>query len=93
MPGFAAMFMDASSELVHSLLPIFMSSVLGASMLMIGLIEGIAEATAFITKTQRAVTLKLGAGPKAAACFIYRAALRGFDQSEPDAILIRPIPP
>lgn len=42
--------MDASSELVHSLLPLFMSSVLGASLLSIGIIEGIAEATAAITK-------------------------------------------
>ena len=48
--GFAAMFMDVSSELVHSLLPVFMSSVLGASMLAIGVIEGIAEATASIMR-------------------------------------------
>jgi MFS family permease len=48
--GFVSMFMDISSELVHSLLPIFMVSVLGASMITIGLIEGIAEATAAITK-------------------------------------------
>ena len=44
------MFMDVSSELVHSLLPVFMTSVLGASMVTIGFIEGIAEATAAITK-------------------------------------------
>ena len=44
------MFMDMSSELVHSLLPIFMASVLGASMLTIGFLEGVAEATAAITK-------------------------------------------
>lgn len=42
--------MDASSELVHSLLPVFMTSVLGASMVTIGLVEGVAEATASITK-------------------------------------------
>ena len=42
--------MDASSELVHSLLPVFMSTVLGASMVTIGVIEGVAEATAAITK-------------------------------------------
>ena len=42
--------MDASSELVHSLLPIFMTTVLGASIVTIGAIEGIAEATAAITK-------------------------------------------
>lgn len=48
--GFGSLFMDTSSELVHSLLPIFMGTVLGASMLTIGIIEGIAEATAAITK-------------------------------------------
>ncbi len=48
--GFGSMFMDISSELVHSLLPVFMTTVLGASMVTIGVIEGIAEATAAITK-------------------------------------------
>ena len=48
--GLGAMFMDMSSELVHSLLPVFMSSVLGASMITIGFLEGVAEATAAITK-------------------------------------------
>jgi MFS family permease len=44
------MFMDMSSELVHSLLPVLMVSVLGASMTTIGFLEGVAEATAAITK-------------------------------------------
>ena len=48
--GLGSMFMDTSSELVHSLLPTFMASVLGASMVTIGFVEGIAEATAAITK-------------------------------------------
>ncbi len=48
--GFASMFMDMSSELIHSLLPVFMTTVLGASMLTVGVVEGIAEATAAITK-------------------------------------------
>ena len=48
--GFGSMFMDISSELVHSLLPLFMATVLGASMVTIGLIEGIAEAAASMTK-------------------------------------------
>ena len=48
--GFGSLLMDASSELVHSLLPIFMTTVLGASIVTIGTIEGIAEATAAITK-------------------------------------------
>jgi MFS family permease len=48
--GLGSMFMDISSELVHSLLPVFMVSVLGASMVTVGVVEGIAEATAAITK-------------------------------------------
>ena len=48
--GFVSMFMDISSELVHSLLPVFMATVLGASMTTIGIVEGVAEATAAITK-------------------------------------------
>ncbi len=48
--GFVSMFMDISSELIHSLLPVFMATVLGASMSTIGIIEGVAEATAAITK-------------------------------------------
>ncbi len=48
--GFVSLFMDTSSELVHSLLPVFMASVLGASVATIGVIEGIAEATAAIVK-------------------------------------------
>lgn len=42
--------MDISSELIHSLLPIFMVTVLGASMVTVGIIEGVAEATAAIMK-------------------------------------------
>ena len=48
--GFVSMFMDISSEMVHSLLPIFLVTTLGASAAVLGLIEGIAEATASITK-------------------------------------------
>ena len=48
--GFGSMFMDISSELIHSLLPVFMTTVLGASMVTIGIVEGVAEATAAITK-------------------------------------------
>jgi len=48
--GFVSMFMDISSELIHSLLPVFMSTVLGTSMITIGIIEGVAEAAAAITK-------------------------------------------
>ncbi|TJW42787.1 MAG: MFS transporter [Mesorhizobium sp.] len=48
--GFVSMLMDISSEMIHALLPVYMVTVLGASTLAVGLIEGIAEATASITK-------------------------------------------
>lgn len=48
--GFVSMFMDTSSELVHSLLPVFMATTLGVSMVTIGIVEGFAEAAAAFTK-------------------------------------------
>jgi MFS family permease len=48
--GFVSMLMDTSSELIHSLLPLFLVSVLGTSMFTVGVIEGVAEATALIVK-------------------------------------------
>jgi len=48
--GFVSMLMDISSEMIHSLLPLFMVGTLGASALAVGLIEGLAEATALIVK-------------------------------------------
>src|SRR5438445_12991877 len=48
--GFVSLLMDASSEIIHALLPVYLVTVLGASMLTVGFIEGIAEATASITK-------------------------------------------
>jgi len=48
--GLVSLLMDVSSEAIHSLLPVFMATVLGASMLTIGLLEGAAEATALIIK-------------------------------------------
>src|ERR1700719_2484858 len=48
--GFVSLLMDVSSEIIHALLPVYLVTVLGASMLTVGFIEGIAEATASITK-------------------------------------------
>jgi MFS family permease len=48
--GFVSLLMDVSSELIHSLLPVFMFTALGMSLFTIGLIEGAAEATALIVK-------------------------------------------
>ena len=50
MLGFVSLFMDVSSEMIHALLPVFLTSVLGASATSVGWLEGIAEATASITK-------------------------------------------
>ncbi|UJJ58012.1 MFS transporter [Rhodanobacter denitrificans] len=48
--GLVSMLMDTSSEMIHALLPVYLVDVLGASALAVGFIEGIAEATAAITK-------------------------------------------
>jgi MFS family permease len=48
--GFASLLMDASSELIHSVLPVFLVTSFGASMTTVGALEGIAESTAAITK-------------------------------------------
>ena len=48
--GGVSMLMDVSSEMIHSLLPLFMATTLGTSVVLIGLIEGLAEATALIIK-------------------------------------------
>ena len=48
--GVVSLCMDMSSEMIHSLLPIFLVGTLGVSAFALGLIEGIAEATASISK-------------------------------------------
>ncbi len=48
--GFVSLLMDISSEMVHSLLPLFMVTTLGVSALTVGLIEGLAESTALMVK-------------------------------------------
>ncbi|MGJ4946154.1 MFS transporter [Bradyrhizobium sp. HKCCYLS1011] len=48
--GMVSLLMDISSELIHGLLPVFLATAMGASTVIIGLIEGVAEATAAITK-------------------------------------------
>ena len=48
--GFVSLLMDISSEMIHSLLPVFMVTVLGTSLWAVGFIEGLAEATALIVK-------------------------------------------
>ncbi len=48
--GFVSLFMDVSSEMIHGLLPLFLTGRLGASALVLGLIEGFSEAVAQVTK-------------------------------------------
>jgi MFS family permease len=48
--GFVSLLMDISSEIIHSLLPVFLVSIIGASVQTVGLIEGMAEATAMVTR-------------------------------------------
>jgi MFS family permease len=48
--GFVSLLMDISSEMIHALLPVYLVTVMGASMVTVGVIEGIAEATASIVK-------------------------------------------
>lgn len=48
--GLVSMFMDISSEMIHALLPLFLTTTLGASVALVGLIDGVAESTASISK-------------------------------------------
>ncbi len=50
MLGFVSLFMDMSSEIIHSLLPLFLVTGLGAGVVAVGLIEGVAEGTASVMK-------------------------------------------
>ena len=48
--GFVSLLMDVSSEMIHSLLPLFLVTTLGASALVVGVIEGLGESTALVVK-------------------------------------------
>lgn len=69
--GFVSMLMDISSEMIHSLLPLFMVGTLGASAFMVGMIEGLAEATALIVKVFSGVLSDYLGKRKALAVFGY----------------------
>lgn len=69
--GFVSLLMDVSSEMIHSLLPLFMVTSLGASALTVGLIEGLAEATALIVKIFSGVLSDYLGKRKALALFGY----------------------
>jgi hypothetical protein len=48
--GCVSILMDISSEMIHSLLPLFMVGALGATAFVVGVVEGLAESTALIVK-------------------------------------------
>lgn len=48
--GFVSLLMDISSEMIHSLLPLFMVTILGTSTIAVGLVEGLAESLALVVK-------------------------------------------
>ena len=59
--GFVSLLMDISSEMIHALLPVYLVTVLATSMVTVGIIEGIAEATASIVKVfSGAISDRLG---------------------------------
>ena len=74
--GFVSMLMDISSEMIHSLLPMFMVTVLGTSAFTVGVIEGIAESTTLIVKVfSGALSDYLGKRKSLAVCGYAMAAL------------------
>jgi len=82
--GFVSLLMDTSSEMIHALLPVYLVTAMGASMEAVGLIEGVAEATAQIVKVfsgalsdrlgQRKLLTALGYGLAAASKPIFPLA-------------------
>jgi MFS family permease len=69
--GFVSMLMDISSEMIHSLLPMFMVTTLGASAFMVGIIEGLAESTALVVKVFSGVLSDYWGQRKSLALFGY----------------------
>src|SRR3990167_6577032 len=87
--GFVSMFMDISSEMIHSLLPVFLVGTLGASVVLVGFIEGVAEATASISKVfsgwlsdrlgKRKMPAVIGYGPGALTKPVFPLAVTPFE--------------
>ena len=69
--GFVSLLMDVSSEMIHSLLPLFMVGTLGASAFTVGVMEGLAESTALIVKIFSGVLSDFWGKRKALALFGY----------------------
>lgn len=73
--GSVSLLMDLSSEMIHSLLPLFMVTSLGASVVAVGVIEGFAEATALIVKVFSGVLSDYWARRKGLTVFGYGLAV------------------
>ena len=71
MLGFVSLLMDVSSEMIHSLLPLFMVGTLGASVFIVGLVEGLGESTALVVKVFSGVLSDYLGKRKALAVFGY----------------------
>jgi MFS family permease len=69
--GFVSLLMDVSSEMIHSLLPIFLVTTLGGSAVALGVIEGLAESTALIVKVFSGVLSDYWGRRKGLAVFGY----------------------
>jgi len=69
--GFVSLLMDVSSEMIHSLLPLFMVTTLGSSVFAVGIIDGLAESTALIVKVFSGVLSDYLGKRKALALFGY----------------------
>ena len=69
--GCVSLLMDVSSEMIHSLLPLFMVGTLGLSVFTVGIIEGLAESTALIVKVFSGVLSDYLGRRKALALFGY----------------------
>jgi MFS family permease len=72
--GLVSMLMDISSEMIHSLLPVFLVTTLSASAFLVGIIEGVAEATALIVKVFSGVLSDYWGRRKPLAMFGYGMA-------------------
>lgn len=77
--GFVSLLMDISSEMIHSLLPLFLVTTLEASAFAVGMIEGLAESTALIVKVFSGVLSDYLGRRKGLALAGY--ALGGIDQA------------
>jgi predicted MFS family arabinose efflux permease len=69
--GFDSLLMDISSEMIHSLLPLFMVTTLGTSVFAVGIIEGLAESTALIVKVFSGILSDFTGKRKGLALFGY----------------------